>query len=86
MSEVVVDHFNWRTDRGYLHTKAADAGGTARRPNPPAVFCTIMPPAFIEYLTITRTPHAAAVVPPGCAAGSAALVCRPLYNPLSRAD
>ncbi|PZC75580.1 hypothetical protein B5X24_HaOG205939 [Helicoverpa armigera] len=28
-----------------LHTKAADAGGTARRPNPPAVFCTIMPPA-----------------------------------------
>ncbi|PZC84059.1 hypothetical protein B5X24_HaOG205781 [Helicoverpa armigera] len=61
-----------------LHTKAADAGGTARRPNPPAVFCTIMPPAFIEYLTITRTPHAAAVVPPGCAAGSAALMCRPL--------
>ncbi|PZC76162.1 hypothetical protein B5X24_HaOG204938 [Helicoverpa armigera] len=28
-----------------LHTKAADAGGTARRPNPPALFCTIMPPA-----------------------------------------
>ncbi|PZC83466.1 hypothetical protein B5X24_HaOG207449 [Helicoverpa armigera] len=64
----------------------ADAGGTARRPNPPAVFCTIMPPAIIEYLTITRTPHAAAVVPPGCAAGSAALVCRSLKGLITHAD
>ncbi|PZC73058.1 hypothetical protein B5X24_HaOG210146 [Helicoverpa armigera] len=32
-----------------LHTKAADAAGTARRPNPPALFCTIMPPACTGF-------------------------------------